>query len=137
MGRINVSGVVEGGPENAGSATFPAATFTSPLALLASAGKQFGVATGVLTRTLNSPSAYVTLDGVGPSATVTQGDTLYLKTDGQMQLRLTNDDGAGGTTQAVVPVHGLVVLEFPSTKALELLEAQGSGKIEYLVSGPS
>jgi hypothetical protein len=134
MGEIALSGALSGGPPAGAGATFPSARFNVELSTRETK-KQFGVATGVLTRVLSSPSAFVTLDGVGAAATVTQGDFLYFKCDGQLDLRLTQDDGASGTTVQVVPVHGIVILEFPSTKALELLEAQGSGKIEYLVSG--
>jgi len=135
MGQISISGALEGGPP-AGAETFPASKFLTPLSLRESA-KQFGVATGVLTRNLQvAAPAFATLDGVGPAATVTQGDFLYFKCDGQLVLRLTTDDGGGGQDVQTVPVHGLAVLEFPTTRPLELLEAQGTGKIEYLVSGP-
>jgi hypothetical protein len=130
-----LTGSVSGGPESSSGATFPAATFAAVLALRESSGKSFGCGTGVVRRTVNSPAAYLTLDGVGETATVTQGDFLYFKSDGLMLLRLTQDDGAGSTTVQVVPVHGLVVLEFPSSRALELLEVQGTGQIEYLVTG--
>lgn len=137
MGRVNVTGVVEGGPDSAAAGVFPSARFTAPLALRDTSGKSFDAATGVLTRTINSPSAFVPLDGVGPNATVTQGNFLYLKSDGQLDIRITHDDGSGGQTVVIVPVHGVFIQEFPTTKSLELLEAQGSGKIEYLVTGPS
>jgi len=138
MGRVNMTGVVEGGPETSGAGVFPAARFTTPLSLLAGAtGKQFAAGTGILVRTVNSPSAMVALDGVGPTSTVVQGDFLYLKTDGIFDLEITHDDGGGGTTVVVVPVHGVFAMEFPTTKPLEGLRIQGAGKIEYLVTGPS
>ncbi len=137
MGRVNVTGAVDGGPESASAGVFPAARFMAPLSLKDSSGKQFNAATGVLVRNLQSPSAFVALDGVGAAATVTQGDFLYLKSDGPLDLRVTTDDGAGGTDVVVEPIHGLYVREFSSTKPLELLEAQGNAKIEYLVTGPS
>jgi len=131
-----MTGVVEGGPETSSAGVFPAARFTAPLSLLAGAsGKQYGAGTGILVRTINSPSAMVPLDGVGPTSTVTQGDFLYLKSDGIMELELTTDDGAGGQTVVVQPIQGVYAQEFPTTRPLEGLRIQGSGKIEYLVTG--
>lgn len=135
MGQVSLSGVLTAGPTGTGDAVFPAATFTTPLGLLNGTAKQFGVATGILTRNLNSTGAFVTLDGVGAAATVTQGSFLYFKADGAIDLRITTDDGAGGQDVVVVPVHGLAILEFSTTKPLELLEAQGAARLEYLVAG--
>jgi hypothetical protein len=98
--------------------------------------KSFNAATGILCYTLASPSpAYQTLEGVGPGRTVPKGNFLYFKTTSQVQLRLTTDDGLGGSVLSLLPVYGLVVLEIDDSKYLKLLEAQGSGPIEYLVSG--
>jgi len=137
VGQVSLSGVLTAGPTGSGDAVFPAATFQAPLGLLGGSAKQYGVATGILTRNLQSPSAFVTLDGVGTAATVTQGSFLYFKTDGAIDLRITTDDGSGGQDVVVVPVQGLLVMELPTNKPLELLEAQGSGKLEYLVAGSS
>lgn len=68
---------------------------------------------------------------------MTRGNFLYVKTDSLLVLRLTVGDGAGGTTQVLLPVHGLTLLEFSAGRELQLLEAQGQSKLEYFVSGQS
>tara|TARA_Y100000034_G_C6819181_1_gene368767 strand:+ start:274 stop:462 length:189 start_codon:yes stop_codon:yes gene_type:complete len=60
---------------------------------------------------------------------------LYFKSDAPLTLRLTTDDGAGGDVVAVVPIHGLAIMEFNSTNFLKTLEAQGTAKVEYFLSG--
>lgn len=132
MGTVDFSGVLAAGPSASGA--FPGAALNVPLSF-GGGPKQFGAATGILTRNVSSPSSFATLDGVGATATVTQGTLLYFKTQSAMVLRLTTDDGVGGTATASVPVQGLFVLEFPTTRPLELLEVQGSGLIEYFVCG--
>lgn len=135
MGQIDLQGALFGGPPTGGS-TFPAATFSVPLRM-STTPKPFGVATGVLTRNVASPAAYLTLSGIGAADTVTKGDVLYFKASGAVDLRLTTDDGAGGDVVAIVPVQGIVILEFSSSKYLKLVEVQGSASIEYFMSGQS
>jgi hypothetical protein len=95
--------------------------------------KGYGQATGVLSRTISSPSAFIDLGE--PGNAVTKATFLYLKSDAPLDVRLTTDDGSGGDVVAVVPVEGLCLLEFSSSKHLKLLEVQGSGRLEYFVSG--
>jgi hypothetical protein len=135
LGQISLSGAFTAGPPTAGEGTFPGALLNVPLSLTTTP-KQYGVATGVLTRLLASPSSFVTLDGVGAAATVTKGDTLYLKSSGSIDLQLTLDDGVGGSTTAVVTGR-LFIIEFDTVKFLKLLEAKGSATVEYFVSGQS
>jgi hypothetical protein len=97
--------------------------------------KAFNAATGILSYQVNAPSVYQTLEGVGVGRTVTRGNFLYFKCNTQLSLRLTTDDGVGGSVVSVVPVYGLVVLEIDDAKYLKLLEVLGSGLVEYLVSG--
>lgn len=91
---------------------------------------------GAITRTLASPGSFVTLSGIGASDAVTQGSFLYVMTDAAMTLRITCDDGAGGTALELIPVQGLFVRQFDPTKPLELLEVRGSGRITYAACGP-
>lgn len=137
MGQIQLSGQMLAGPPSAGE-QFPGSTFSVPLAFKDGSQKGFQVASGILTRNINTPApAFAALQGVGPDDTVTQGNTLYFKCDNPVVLRLTTDDGSGGQATELVPVHGLLIREFPSLRPLELLEVQGNSKVEYFVSGAS
>lgn len=133
MGQIDLQGALIGGPPSGGD-TFPASTFSVPLRMRTTP-KGFGVATGVLTRLVASPAAFVALSGVGSGDTVTQADVLYFKPSGPVDLRLTTDDGVGGNVVAVVPIDGITMIEFPTSKFLKLLEVQGSATVEYFASG--
>lgn len=134
MGMVTVSGALLAGPPSAGEG-FPAMLANAPLSLINSP-KQMGVATGVLSRLVNQPSpAFGPLQGVGPTDTVTAGDLLYLKCDGLLILRVTTDDGSGGSVVELNPVHGLYVREFSTVRALKLLEVQGVARCEYFISG--
>ena len=136
MGQLNISGALTSGPTSVSSeGAFPSAVFTVPLGWRGGSNKSAAVATGVLTQNLNSPSAFVKLAGVGPTAPVTQGDTLYFKSTSAIELRITTDDGAGGQEIYTLKPFGLFILEFSADKLLELLEAQGTGILEYFVSG--
>ncbi len=135
MGTISLSGILVAGPSSGGD-VFPGSSFQVPLSF-GDGSKQFGVATGILTQQIASPSAFHGLAGVGAGGVVTQGAFLYFKTRASMLLRLTVDDGAGGVETSVVPVQGIFVLEFSTSRPLELLEVQGSGPVEYFVSGAS
>lgn len=97
--------------------------------------KGFSVATGVLTRKLNSVGSFVALQGVGATDTVTKGTFLYFKSDALIELRLTTDDGVGGSVVAIIPPSGFVMLELDATKFLKLLEARGVASLEYFVCG--
>lgn len=97
-------------------------------------GQNIPANTSVLhAKSVNSPTVYVTLDGLGAGETVSQGVFLYLKTNAQMTLRLTTQ----GTPDLVaeVPIFGTVIWQFPSTNYLKLLEVKGVGTLEYLIAG--
>lgn len=139
MGRAVLSGNLTVGPGAVTEGVFPSMRADVQIAFIdGSQGKSAERATGILSRQINSPAAFVELQGVGPTDTVTQGNTLYLKSNAPVDLRLTRDDGAGGQDVTETPgVHGLFVVEFSTTKPLELLEIRGSATIEYLICGPS
>jgi hypothetical protein len=86
-------------------------------------------------RAISSPSSYVDVRCVGTNEAVTKGSFLYARASAAMLLRLTTDDGAGGSVLAVLPIDGLLVFEVDPDKFLKLLEAQGEGTLEFLVSG--
>lgn len=135
MGQVSLNGSLTAGPQTAGS-DFPSSTVAIALQLLTEP-KSSGVASGVISRQVASPSpAWLTLQGVGEDDTVTKGDTLYVRCSSALLLRLTTDDGSGGDVLAgPVPVQGTLLLEFQPSTFLKKLEVQGTGQIEYFISG--
>jgi len=132
---VELSGSIDGGPTQVTDQSSPTATFSARLGLNAG-NKTYSAATGVLVRQLASPSSYTTLDGVGSGKTVSKGTFLYVRSvGGPLTLRLTTDDGSGGDVVAVVPIQGPMIIEFPDSNPLKLLEAKGSIGLEYLVTG--
>lgn len=136
MGQLSLEGSLTGGPPSVSEGTFPASTFLVSLGFAAGKNKPFGVASGVLTRTIASPSAFAVLSGLGSTDSVTQATALYFKCNAPMLLQITSDDGVGGSVVAVVPVAGPFVLETPDLLFIKGLACKGSGPIEYLVAGP-
>lgn len=134
MGQLSVSGSLQGGPAGSGD-TFPAAKFITPLKM-STEPKGFQRASGILTRLFDDAATFVECSAVGTGRDVPRANTLYMKGSGDYDVRLTQEDGSGGSTTVIVPCHGLVILEFPDTKALTLLEVRASTTIEYFASGP-
>lgn len=137
MGQLSLEGSLVGGPASVTDSSFPASLFQVSLGFADGKNKQFNNASGVLTRTLASPGAFVVLSGVGSTDTVVQGTALYFKCNSDMLLEVTTDDGVGGSVVAVLPVRGVVVLEVTDLKFIKGLRCKGSGPVEYLVAGPS
>ena len=137
MGQLQLSGNLTSGPPQGSEFSQGRMMINIALALKGGAGcKAFGSATGVQTRNLNSANAYVVLSGIGPDDTVTHGDTLYVFVPQPILVRLTTDDGQGGDVVSVIPVDGLMMIEFNQVRFLKLLEAQGvCNGVEYFVSG--
>lgn len=130
MGFINVSGSLDGAND---SGSFGASQFTAPLSL--SVVKKYAPrASGVLRRTV--PAAYEELSAIGAGADVPLADTLYIRSESDILLRLTYQSGGESPTVVVLPVKGLFILELQSSRLLELVEVQGSGQLEYFASGP-
>lgn len=88
---------------------------------------------------VSSPSAFVTLPGVGASSpNVTRGDFLYLRTSvsSGMKVRITTLDPEGGADiVSIIPFTGGLLMEFPAAGAYKLVELKGSGTVDYVVSG--
>jgi len=136
MGQLNLSGSLIGGPPTGGE-TFPAASFTVPLRLRTDP-KGFNAATGVLTQQISTAvGVYATLAPIGSGGVVTKADTLYFKSNGPVLVRITTDDGVGGSVVAIVPCDGLMMLEPGSLKYIKLVEVSGNALIEYFASGQS
>lgn len=145
---IEVPAAVRSGPsENASGPTsacqdssFPTGATTIPFTLNAgSQPKQVGVSTGAKIRNVNSPSSFVQLSGVGTGDDVTQGATFYIRVvSGLFQVRCTYHNPAGSPIVSVSPIAGLFIQEADVGNGfyLQELEIQGSGIVEYYVSGP-
>ncbi len=134
MGQVQLSGSLSAGPPSA-SGSFPSSAMSEQISLLVGL-KGYSNASGVLSRTIASPNAFVALPSVGETGDVAAADTLYFKSNGPVVLELTLDDGSGGDTVLPLDVHGLVLAEFPADKALKGLRVKGSCQIVYFVSGP-
>lgn len=78
-------------------------------------------------------ATFVTLPGIGANDAMTKCKFLFVRTNASLSLRLTQ---FGGTAQTL-DVNGLCILQFPSDKALVLLEALGTATIEYVAVGDS
>lgn len=135
MGLLKLSGSLSAGPASASEAgVFPGMSLSAAISTL-QATKSFNAATGILPARINSSGAFVALNGVGATGPVLKAFTLYLKSDTAIDLELTHDDGLGGSTVVVIPVHGLHIQEFPSTKYLKSLRAKGVAQLEYFAAG--
>lgn len=133
MGQIVLSGNLQGGPP-AGGDTFPSAEFRTALKL-SSSPKGFQQATGILTRLFTDPATFVAIGSI--PADVPRVNFLYIRCDGNFQLRLTQDDGSGGDVVYTMQCRGLFLSEFPDANFVKLVEIAASGKIEYLASSAS
>jgi hypothetical protein len=126
-------------PPSSSDSPFPSATTTIPFGLsTAPQPKQVQASTGRTLRTLNSPSAFVTLDNIGTGLDVTQASTFYMRVrSGGFQVRLTYANPLGGSIIAITPLAGVMLIEpdagggFFITK----VELQGSGQYELYASG--
>jgi hypothetical protein len=134
-GQTDLSGTIMSGPPTVVDSTFPSMQMSVQLKLTPSP-KGWQQCTGVLSRTLASPSAYVTLGGIGPTDDVTHADLLYFRCQGTIRLRITSVDGLS-TLISEEDVSGLKVIEKPSAACITLVEAKGNGTIEYMAAGQS
>ena len=130
MSYIRLSGTLESGPSSGPLSS----SFVTSLAF-ACERKAFLNASGVLQRRLESPNAYVSLSAVGDDADVPTANLLYMKSESEMLVRLTLQDGVGGSETVVLPLHGLLVYETQSERKITQVEVQGSGLLEYFASG--
>lgn len=137
--QAKLSGNLYAGPAEGVSGGFDSMTLNEQLSFQPSGdqGIGFQVGDGVLTVNVatNSPS-WRTLHGVGPGETVTQGILFYAKSSGALLLRLTFDDGVGGSIVSIFPISGgPILMPLDATKFLKLLEVQGQGRLIYFVCG--
>ena len=129
-------------PQSASDGTsFPSASTSIPFALnTAPQPKPVQASTGRMLRTIASPSAFVTLEGIGSGDTVSQASTVYARVKfGGFQLRVTfaNPAAPSSPIVSILPFSGVFVLEpdWATGYFVTKLELQGSGACEYYASG--
>lgn len=129
---VTFKGTLQAGPPKSSSSSFPTGIVNASFELTPAA-KAAPVSVQQV-RNMASPAAYVALD-VGPNQSVTQANFVYCRTEAPFSLRVTFDDGAGGSVVSVIPVSGIFAIEAPDGQYIKLLEAQGTGVFEYFASG--
>jgi len=129
MGQISLAGAVVVGPDGS-TVAFPGAETTIPLVATTS---DYAVSSPGL-MAVNSPASYVPMAGIGDDGPVTAGRFIYVRTESALLLRLTTTNETTDTV-AVLPVDGLLILEFSADSPLTFLEVKGVSRIEYLVAG--
>jgi len=123
------------------SSAFPSATTTIPFGLnTAPNAKPVQASTGRILRMINSPNAFITLDGVGANDVVQQASTFFARVrSGGFQLRITFANPAVPLSPivSILPLAGALLFEPDSASGffITLLEVKGSGSIEFLASG--
>lgn len=96
--------------------------------------KQYNVAFGGALNLVNS--SFTAIPGIGAAGEVTQVTTLYVRTAVPMKLQLTMADPDGGADiVSIVPVNGVLLLEFPSNGYVKALSVKGSGQFEFWAAG--
>jgi hypothetical protein len=139
MGLIRVTGSLTVGPPCAcdgGDSSYGNGVSNIGLSLFP-CPKSSQVDTGVNRRMVNSPTAFIPLSGVGPSDNVTQGDTLYVRSVSPVLIQVTfyNPNLPMTPWVSVIPLQGMLLIEPPQNSYVMGLAVQGTGQIEYLVSG--
>ena len=135
-GQASLSGNLTIGQGTATDFSFPNTFAATQLALLPNP-KSFVVAVGVLTKTFASPAAFVPFGIVGQTSEyqIKKCSTLYVRTVSEFEIRITSDDGLGGSTIATMPFQGTLLIETPELKPIQFIEIKGEGLVEYLVTG--
>lgn len=136
MGTLNLEGNLILGPQNACEGNITGAgVLNLPFGLGAPGGCGGCVSAArstYNTPSINSPAAYVAMPGLGANQSVTKGLFLYLRSSQACSIRLTQDTVV---TPQTVEVNGLCIMQFPTDKALTLLEVKGSVSVEYVITG--
>jgi hypothetical protein len=77
----------------------------------------------------------VEMSAVGSGRDVPKANLLMVKAEGTFQLRITQDDGLGGSVVSTIQCGSLFILETPDTLAVTLVEIASSTRVEYFASG--
>lgn len=133
-GIVTLEGSLSGGPPLAVADEFAGAQFATQLRLSVSP-KSYTNASGILARTFTNPSVYVTLGVVGADREVPKANFLYFRAPGDFGLRITQDDGLGGSVVHTSQHTGLYLAEFPASKLVTQVEIAANGQVEYFASG--
>lgn len=133
MGAASISGSLTFGPQPAGG-TFPNGSSSLQLGLIADQ-KPFDAASPAVTRSFDSPSAFASLGVVAESGPVVRCTVFYLRCESKLRVRVTFDDGVGGTYQSTFPLLGTILIEPPDDEAIVSVEVKGTSTIEYCAAG--
>jgi hypothetical protein len=132
MAQISIEGSIAVGPQISGGTGVPSLVDTTTFATTPSP-KMASVYTSKLV-SIQSPSAYVALSGVGPGDDVTKANCYYARTSGPMKMRFTAVDTPANLVSEEW-INGIFVHEYPDDHCLVKVEAMGSGQIETIASG--
>ena len=137
--NLTCTGTVLEGPAVQTDPLFPSGVTTIAFTLNQGQNpKPVGVSTGAKVRNVQSPTAFVTLSGIGTTDDVTQGSFVYMRVmSGSFQFRVTFNNPAGGSIVSVLPSAGLFIHEPDANGGFYVtkLEVQGLGLVEYYGSG--
>jgi hypothetical protein len=128
VGAINLAGALIVGPDTSNTG-FPGNETSIPL--IASNNDYAVSDTGLMN--VASDDDYIPVPGVSEDGPVTNARLLYVRTNGALLIRITTPTAAD--TPQVLPVNGLLLMEFPEADPLQLLEVKGTARLEYLVAG--
>jgi len=134
--NATLTGALVVSPQTVSDEAFPSAIGTVSLEF-SPRQKPIQVGSGYNHRNVNSSGAFVPLSGVGATDAVTQGLVLYVRAKVPFQVRVSVFNPAVPLVPdtAIIPITGTLLIEFDPTRYLVLLEAKGSGLIEWLVVG--
>jgi hypothetical protein len=135
MGKIVLAGSIIAGPSTGSANVVPSSVTTISL-FFANGSKSSAATTGSISRTLNSPNAFQALGGIGANEDVTKADFFYINAASPIDIEITADDGAGGSTVQVVSCSGPQLFSPSAVKMITGVRLKGSGAIEYFASGP-
>jgi hypothetical protein len=132
MGQARLDGSLQAGPPAVTEGTFPASTFSVPIALTPNP-KGYLVSDATLSRRINSVP-WIALSGLGATDSVTEASTIYLRSDSPLDVRITQsiDDVLVVSTSRL---HGTLLREFPSSDPATLVEVKGNATIDFYVQG--
>lgn len=139
---IQIVGTVTlGPPGGVCEGSFPGASLQMQFGIGAGCGPCSGLPAPVSaygTPYINSPGSYVALPGIGAGGLVAKVNTLYMKTQALLLLRLTFlVPSSSNLVVADIPLNGPWVQTFPDSHELVLLEVKGTANIEFLATGNS
>ena len=125
---LQFNGALILGPPSAGDCGFSDGTFSQSFGFTEPAA-----VSAQHTKNVNSPSAFVALDGIG--VTVTQATFFFLKPTSVFIVRITYKPISGPDVVSTIPVMGPMLVKTPVDQYIKLVEVQGTGAVSYLATG--